>query len=99
MFAEAALGKERGGVAVAWNLCPISRRREDIVKEGLAGLKELWVKEARQVPASCGAAPRRLPLGSIHQCLSLAGPAEITPIEVVMSRCALRGADHNLALI
>jgi hypothetical protein len=41
-------------------LCPVSHRREDIVK-GLAGLKELWVKKARQVPA----------LGSIHQCLSL----------------------------
>ena len=60
MFAEAVLGMERGGVTVAWNLCPIFRRRKDIVK-GLAGLKELRVKEARQVPT----------LGSIHQCLSL----------------------------
>jgi hypothetical protein len=58
MFAEAVLGMERGGVAVAWNLCPVYRRREDTVK-GLAGLKELWVKGARQVPA----------LGSIHQFL------------------------------
>ena len=60
MFAEAVLGMERGGVTVAWNLCPIPRRREGIAKV-LAGLKELWVKEARQVPT----------LGSIHQCLSL----------------------------
>jgi hypothetical protein len=60
MFAEAVLGMERGGVTVAWNLCPIYRRREDIVK-GLAGLKELWVKKTRQVPT----------LGSLHQCLSL----------------------------
>ena len=29
-----------------------------IFVKGLAGLKELWVKKARQVPA----------LGSIHQC-------------------------------
>jgi hypothetical protein len=60
MFAEAVLGMERGGVTVAWNICPIFRRRKDIVK-GLAGLKELRVKKARQVPT----------LGSIHQCLSL----------------------------
>jgi hypothetical protein len=32
MFAEAVLGMERGGVTVAWNLCPIYRRREDIVR-------------------------------------------------------------------
>jgi hypothetical protein len=64
MFAEAVLGMERGGVTVAWNLCPIFRRREDIVK-GLAGLKELRVKEARQVPVVVPT------LGSIHQCLSL----------------------------
>jgi hypothetical protein len=60
MFAEAVLGMGRGGVTVAWNLCPISRRRRGIAK-GLAGLKELWAKGARQVPT----------LGSIRQCLSL----------------------------
>jgi hypothetical protein len=67
MFAEAVLGVERGGVTAVWNLCPIPRRREGIAK-GLTGLKELWVKEARQVPA----------LGSRqYPSVLVAGPAEL----------------------
>jgi hypothetical protein len=78
MFAEAVLGMERGGVAVAWSLCPIFRRREDLVK-GLAGLKELRVKEAR---ARC-----QLSAVSIGACRWSSG---IATLGDVMRRCALR---------
>jgi hypothetical protein len=66
MFAEAVLGMEHGGVAVAWSLQTVSVRASLIVaaktsSQGPAGLKELWAKKARQVPA----------LGGAHHCLSL----------------------------